>query len=386
MGISTIHVKKKVEDILAEEKISDQKIREEAEASPKVIHTANQLYTYLKIPKDKWSVLEKKQLKSRIQHSIERISRKKSRRIWITAASVLILAVSGGVWYSQVDQHSEIADFANSIKENKTDTITRLVLSESRAIEIPAVESEIQYDTKGEEIAIGSNQTVQQKLEPVKPSYNTLTVPYGKRSKITLSEGTTVWLNSGSKMVYPAVFAQNKREVYLDGEAIFEVSKDPKKPFIVKSKQFDIEVIGTIFNLNAYSEDKSSSTVLKEGSIKLIRKTKAYLPAENTMVSPGEMVTFDANEEKFQVRHVDPSDYLSWHYGYYVFRSETLGNILTRISRYYNIEIDLKDKQLVQETFSGRLDLKNSPKEVLNTIKRTTPFNFKEEEQRITIY
>ena len=340
-------MKKKVEDILAEEKITAQTIKEEADASPKTIKSASQLYAYLQTPKDQWSALEKKQVKSRIQHSVETISRRKTRRIWFTA---------------------------------------RLVLSESRAIEIPEVESEIQYNTKGEEIAIGSSQTVQQKLEPVKPSYNTLTVPYGKRSKITLSEGTTIWLNSGSKLVYPAVFAENKREVYLDGEAIFEVSRNPEKPFIVKSQQYDIEVIGTIFNLNAYSEDKNSSTVLKEGSIKLTRKTKAYLPAENKIVSPGEMITFNRNEEKFQVRQVDPSDYLSWHHGYYIFRSETLGNILTRISRYYSIEIDLKDKQLAGVTFSGRLDLKSSPEEVLNTIKKTTPFNFKEEEQRITIY
>ena len=145
-------------------------------------------------------------------------------------------------------------------------------------------------------------------------------------------------------------------------------------------------MIGTIFNLNAYSEDKISSTVLKEGSIKLSRKTKAFLPAKNKMISPGEMVTFDATEEKFNSRRVDPSDYLSWHHGYYVFRSETLGNILTRVSRYYNIEIELQDEPLAQVTFSGRLDLKSSPEEVLNTIKKTTPFNFKEEEQRITIY
>ena len=379
-------MKKKVEDILAEEKLTAKKIREEANASPEVLKVANHLYSYLQTPKNKWSVLEKKQLKFRIQRSVETIARRKTRRIWFTAASVFIFAMSGGIWYSQFDQPSGIADFANSVQENKTDTITRLVLSEARAIEIPEVESEIQYNTKGEEIAIGSNQTVQQKLEPVKPSYNTLTVPYGKRSKITLSEGTTVWLNSGSKMVYPAVFAENKREVYLDGEAIFNVSKDPDKPFIVKSQQFDIEVIGTIFNLNAYSEDKNSSAVLKEGSIKLTRKTKAYLPAKNKVISPGEMITFDEKDEQFIVREVDPSDYLSWHHGYCVFRSETLGNILKRISRYYNIEISLQDRELAQETFSGRLDLKSSPDEVLNTIKKTTPFNFKEEEQRITIY
>ncbi|WP_321290699.1 FecR domain-containing protein [uncultured Sunxiuqinia sp.] len=379
-------MKKEVEDILVEEGITEKKIKEEANASPKVLDTANQLYFYLITPKNKWSVLDKKQLNFRIQHSIETISRRKIRRIWFTAASVFIFAISGGIWYNQFNQPSAIADFANSTEKSKNDTVTRLVLSEAQAIDISEVESEIQYDTKGEEIAIGASQTFQQKLEPVKPSYNTLTVPYGKRSKITLSEGTTVWLNSGSKMVYPAVFAENKREVYLDGEAIFNVSKDPEKPFVVQSKQFNIEVIGTIFNLSAYSDDQSSTAVLKEGSIKLIRKTKAFLPTENKMISPGEAVTFEEKGGQFVVREVDPSDYLSWHYGYYVFKSETLGNILKKISRYYNIEINLKDRELAQITFSGRLDLKNNIEEVLYTIKKTTPFNFKEEEQRVTIY
>lgn len=379
-------MKKKVEDILAEEEVTAQKIKEEAQANPKVLNAANHLFTYLQTPKNRWSALEKKQLRSRIQHSIEVISRRKKTTNWVTAASFLILAISGAVWYNQLNSASELADFANSIHENKNDSITRLVLSENHQIEIPEVESDIQYNTKGEEIAIGANQTVQQKLEPVKPIYNTLTVPYGKRAKITLSEGTQVWLNSGSKMVYPAVFAANKREVYIDGEAIFSVTKNADKPFVVQSRQFDIEVIGTIFNIQAYSDDENSSAVLAQGSIKLVRQTNAFRTAENKVITVGEMVTFNAKEEKFHLQKVNPADYLSWHYGYYVFRSETLENILKRISRYYNIEIDLKDTKLAQVTFSGRLDLKNSPEEVLNTIKRTTPLNFKKEEQKIVFY
>lgn len=379
-------MKKKVEDILVKEEITAKKIREEADASPKVLNAAAQLYAYLRIPKHSWSVWEKKQLKSQIQSSIETIARRRIQRIWLAAASVLVFVASAGIWYHQLSRHSGIAEFANSIHENKNDTITRLVLSESHEVEISEVESDISYDTKGEQIDIGLSKKIQQKLETVNPVYNTLTVPYGKRAKITLSEGTMVWLNSGSKMVYPAVFAANLREVYIDGEAIFKVSKDAEKPFVVKSHQFDIEVVGTVFNINAYSSDRNSSAVLEQGIIKLVRQPKAYLPSENVIISPGEMVTFNPIAEKFHIQKVDPSDYLSWHYGYYVFRSETLGNILKRLSRYYNVEIDLKNKELALVTFSGRLDLKSSPEEVLNTIKKTISLNFNKEGQSINIY
>jgi hypothetical protein len=379
-------LKKKVEDILVEEEITAKKIREEADASPKVLNAAAQLYAYLRIPKHNWSVWEKKQLKTQIQRSIDTIARRRIQRIWLAAASVLIFVASGGIWYIQSTRHIDIKAFAKSIHENKNDTITRLILSDSHEVEISEAESDISYNIKGEEIAIGKSKKIQQKLETVEPIYNTLTVPYGKRAKITLSEGTMVWLNSGTKMVYPAVFAANMREVYIDGEAIFNVSKDPEKPFVVKSYQFDIEVIGTVFNINAYSSDRNSSAVLKQGVIKLIRQTKVYLPGENMIISPGEMVTFNPKDEKFQIQKVDPSDYLSWQYGYYVFRSETLGNILKRISRYYNVEIDLKNRQLALVTFSGRLDLKSSPEEVLNTIRKTISLNFNMEGQNIIIY
>jgi len=379
-------LKKKVEDILVEEEITAKKIREEADASPKVLNAAAQLYAYLRIPKHNWSVWEKKQLKTQIQRSINTIARRRIQRIWLAAASVLIFVASGGIWYIQSTRHIDIKAFAKSIHENKNDTITRLVLSDIHEVEISEAESDISYNTKGEEIAIGKSKKIQQKLETVEPIYNTLTVPYGKRAKITLSEGTMVWLNSGTKMVYPAVFAANMREVYIDGEAIFNVSKDPEKTFVVKSHQFDIEVIGTVFNINAYSSDRNSSAVLKQGVIKLIRQTKVYLPSENMIISPGEMVTFNPKDEKFQIQKVDPSDYLSWQYGYYVFRSETLGNILKRLSRYYNVEIDLKNRQLALVTFSGRLDLKSSPEEVLNTIKKTITLNFNMEGQNIIIY
>ena len=380
-------MKKKVEDILVEENISLEKIKQELEAENEERSLATQIFTYLSISKNMLSASEKKKLKYRIRNSVDKRTLKRIRRRWLAAASsFLIIAALCSTWFYQVHQSSAIAEFAENINENNKDTITRLVLNEKTEIRIRETESVIAYDKKGEKIAIGATQKVQQKLEPVKPMFNTLFVPYGKRAQITLSDGTTVWLNSGSKLVYPAVFTSDIREVYIDGEAIFDVSKDPKKPFVVKSHYFDIEVVGTVFNISAYSDDAYSNTVLEQGVIKLVYKTKAYLPAESKVILPGDMAVFNSEKNKFELKKVDPSDHLSWRKGYYVFRSERLGDILKRLSRYYNVEILLPDEQLFYDTFSGSLDLKSKPEEVLNIIKKTTPFNFRKEGQKIIVY
>lgn len=380
-------MKKKVEDILIEENISLEKIDSDVDSLPKEKAHAKELFSYLQFPKYALSESDKSRLKNRLQKSTVEFNHKQNTRKWIAAAAVLVFALMTGIWFYETNKVPEIVSFANSLDETKNDSTTRLVLNKDQEVHIESIESEIRYDKKGEKINIGSNQKVQQKLELVKPIFNTVIVPYGKRAQVTLSEGTIVWLNSGSKLVYPAIFSTNKREVFLDGEAIFDVTKNPDKPFVVKSHQFDIEVVGTVFNVSAYSDDKYSNAVLQEGAIKLSHKSKAYLPSEKQIMEPGQMAVFDPDDEKFRLRNVNPTDYLSWRNGYYIFKSERLGNILKKLSRYYNVEILLKDRTLFYETFSGSLDLKGNPEEVLNIIQQTTPFKFRKEDgESLIIY
>lgn len=379
---------RRLEDILAEENITPEKIQNAEDVDTKEALAAKQIYSYLKFPLNKLPLTDKKQLKVRIENSVQKFDRKRNNSKWIAVASVLIITVLAGIEYIHiVRSRSDIVNFANNLKENRTDSITRLVLSTGNEVRIPTKETEIKYDKKGEKININSDQKIQQEIEPSKPSYNTIIVPYGKRAQITLSEGTKVWLNSGSQLIYPAVFESDSRQVYIDGEGVFEVSKNPEKPFIVKSRRFDVKVVGTIFNVNAYSDDFYSYAVLEEGTIQLKYTTKVFAAKEECTLQPGDMAILNPDNGNLNIKKVDPKEYLSWRDGFYIFQNERLDNILKKLSRYYNVEISMESLQIGNETFSGSLDLKSTPEEVLNIVRATTSFKYRKEDgKKIIIY
>lgn len=378
---------KRVEDILSEEHISLEKIKQEKDASSRDIVVAEKLYSYLRTPKNTLPPEEITTLKIRIQDSAIKFNRRKNSLRWLSIASLFIFSVLGGVKYFQISRTSDIQRFANELKENKNDSITRLVLNTGDEIHIQSSNADIKYDQKGEKINIDSDRKISQKLESSKPTYNTIFVPYGKNAQITLSEGTKIWLNSGSKLVYPAVFTSDIREVYIDGEGIFEVTKDPQRSFVVKSSRFNVKVIGTVFNISAYPDDKYSYAVLKEGVIQMESSTGNLLSKNDQILSPGDMASLNPDENKITVVKVDPTSYFSWRDGYYIFKNERLDNILKKLSRYYNVEILLENNQLTGELFSGSLDLKNTPEEVLNVIMETTIFKYRKEGgEKIIIY
>ena len=381
--------KLKAEDLLIDEGFIDKvllnNIGNDKRKSEEDVMAARQIYSFLTAPRQPLSDSEKEQLKYRIKQSVRKIKKKKQIRKWSAAAAILIIGYIGAVWYQQFNSTPEIVSFAQNMRDASPDNDTRLVLQNGREVHISKEESHIKYEKNGENISIGAEQKVVQELKPEKPVFNTVIVPYGKRTQITLSEGTKVWLNSGSRLVYPAVFSKNKREVYVDGEAVFEVTHSDIKPFLVSTRDFDIQVLGTVFNVSAYSDDKYSNTVLERGAIELSYKGNFYLSKERLSISPGTMVVFDPDQKTFQQKQVDPENYLSWRKGYYVFKSEKLENILKKLARYYNVEIILQYSQLAGETFSGSLDLKNTPEEVLKVINRTTPFSFRYENEKLII-
>ncbi|MGQ8338714.1 FecR family protein [Sunxiuqinia sp. A32] len=379
-------MKKKVEDILTKENISIEDIRNIDDLDPKSLQKANDMYAYLKTPKHQLSASEKNKIKTKIANSVARYERSSVIK-WFAAASILAFCSLGTFHLVKKPSVTEIASYAGNIQENKKDTVTRLVLDEGREIQINENESLIEYSAKGEEIEIGSTQKVHQELKPIEPKFNTVVVPYGKRVQITLSEGTRVWLNSGSKFVYPAIFKNKTREVYIDGEAAFNVSKDAEKPFVVRSKFFNIEVLGTVFDVCSYADDTYSNAVLLEGQIKLTESGKSIITSKSQLIKPGDMAYFDQDTENLSVKKVIPNNYFTWRNGYYVFDGENFKDIIKKLSRYYNIEIKIENEKLLDMTFSGSLDLKEKPEDVLNIIRRTTPFKIrKEDENKIIVF
>lgn len=214
--------------------------------------------------------------------------------------------------------------------------------------------------------------------------YHTLKVPYGKTFKLKLSDGTLVSLNAGTTLRYPEQFGINgKRNVYLTGEAFFEVAKDKQHPFIVHAEQTEIAVLGTQFNVSAYPEDKTVSSVLVEGSIKMSEKDN---PANAVLLVPNQMAVWQNQSKKIGVKTVDTSFYKAWTQGELAFNNTPFSTITKIIERTYDVEIINENAVLAKQSFTGSIKISESSVEnILELLKRDTPFNYSIEQKTITI-
>jgi len=308
---------------------------------------------------------EKEMLGKRITHTIN-TAKRRNLIIRISTAAVFLLLV-GITTILTVNKESEISVFARNNQSVPLTGNTRLILSGAEEIQINSAESKIAYTGNGNDIQIDSNH-IKQVVEDDKMVYNTVIVPYGKRTQITLSDNSSVWLNSGSKLIYPARFATEKREVYLEGEAIFEVSHNKQRPFMVITHDIEVKVLGTVFNISAYADDATSSTILESGSVEMKYNNNSLLSSAKITMVPGMLAVYDPIEKTIKQTQVNTKLYTSWREGYFVFERQSLGEILKKISRYYNVSIQLNDQSLADETFTGPLDLRNSATQVLEII------------------
>jgi len=222
------------------------------------------------------------------------------------------------------------------------------------------------------------------KVEDEKVVFNTLTVPYGKRFKVTLSDGTIVSLNSGTTLRYPEQFGINgKRNVFLTGEAFFEVAKDKQHPFVVNANQVDIEVLGTKFNISAYPENPSVNSTLVEGSIQMY---EAENKANVVLLEPNQMATWNSNSKKITTKEVDPGFYAAWTKGELAFKDTPFSTIAKIIQRTYDVEIINENAVLAKQNFTGTIKISESSVEnILELLKRDTPFHYSIKQNTITI-
>ena len=182
--------------------------------------------------------------------------------------------------------------------------------------------------------------------------FNTLTVPKGKRFELELSDGTSVHLNSGSSLRYPVSFQkEGVRQVFLSGEAYFNVAKDKLNSFTINANELDVTVLGTEFNISSYKEDKNIDVVLVEGAVSLSGKNRSKNEVVNLL--PGEKASFAYASQDINVGKVNISLYTSWRDGHLVFRDTTFENILTKLERRYNVQIENKNKELGEEIFNA---------------------------------
>ena len=220
-----------------------------------------------------------------------------------------------------------------------------------------------------------------------KPHYAEIHVPYGQMSQLELSDGTQVWLNSGTTLRYPDRFGEKCRSVTLTGEAFFKVAKMPDKPFTINSTDLSVHVLGTSFNFSAYKEDSYSSVTLVEGKV-AIQDSKGVAIAQ---LRPGQMATKEKSSDKLTINEVKTASYSAWTEGKIFFDDERLDQIALKLERWFNVEISFDDPNLKFRRFTGTI-LKNKPvDQIMQALELLSPIQFKHKinangKDQITIY
>jgi len=220
--------------------------------------------------------------------------------------------------------------------------------------------------------------------ESTNNEFCTISVPKGNKSEVILSDGSKIWLNNNSKLVYPKKFNGKERRIELIGEAYFEIEKNGKIPFIVQTSDISIKVLGTKFNVSAYPNDKFIETTLISGKVIVQLNDN---PELETVLKPGESFTFDKVSNQSSTNEVDTEFYTYWMKGEFVFKDERFETLAKRIERIYNVQIIFEDEALKDKTYTGDFKVDDNIYTILEIFKRSTtvPIEYLTDRNKITI-
>lgn len=280
-------------------------------------------------------------------------------------AAILVFLIGIGYFFTQQKSNSNLP----SIDKN---AITLELGNGNIQIITEDGESTI-VDKKGKLVGIQKGNilnynSVTSDLDSSKPIYNELTIPYGKSFKLVLSDGTTIHLNAGSSIKYPVKFIEGaQREVFLKGEAFFDVVKNARHPFVVNVNDLNVRVLGTKFNVSSYPEDRNINTVLVEGSVALHDKDDTYNASTAFLLEPGYKGEWNPDSKETTMSKVDTNEYTSWIEGRMIFRNAPFRIIRKKLERKYNVSIKNNNKILEERTYNAVFDIE-SIEQVLRTL------------------
>ncbi len=351
-----------------------------------LIETLKEILRGLKPEDLKLSEKEKEEIFNKLLNKID--SKKKSNKLFYLikstykyAAILILVLIVANVFVNNNSKKTD-AIFFNDISETPIDsfgkTNTQLIFGSGEPLLIDEKKSLIEYTKQGF-VVLNEKDTISTdiKKEGKILLFNKLIVPFGKRSKIILSDGSVVHLNAGTKFIFPKRFTSNERTVFLSGEAFFEVTSNKEKPFIVKTidDKVSVEVLGTKFNVSAYPIDSDILTVLTEG--KVVVTENNIFKTQRAILKPGQLASWNKNTEKVNIKEVNTDNYTLWTSGLLHFESESIINIVRKIERFYNVEIIFENISDVKKiNVSGKLDLNDKIEQTLENLTTTTEFKF----------
>jgi len=314
--------------------------------------------------------------------TLRKIEKKRKKAVmykWIgSVAASLILAAGGLSFFLLQEGDSEVREMerclqANNVSVDEVKEVT-LVVSEKKKVEI-ANNSKVQYSTETNRIQINAENAdeaaeAEQEtaaaiaVEAEENNYNQLIVPKGRRSMIVLADGSRIWLNSGTKVVYPTSFNERKRRIFVEGEAYLQVAHDKEKPFVVSTSACDVEVLGTSFNVSAYKDAPETSVVLVEGEVDVRDRL-----ARHVRMLPNDRVALNGTSD-IQKAKVNVSDYIAWVDGVWILEGKPLKDVLQRLAEYYGKQIYC-EPEMEEEPVYGKLYLNDELNKVLKAIQRS---------------
>ena len=271
-----------------------------------------------------------------------------------------ILAANKGQHIDSAELNAPLLTLADgsviSLEERKSGLLTKEAGAEIRKV----ANGELSYNTSGQLTA--NNNLI-----------NKIFIPRGNTYKITLSDGTKVWLNAASSLSYPSSFSGTERKVELVGEAYFEVAKNEKMPFKVQIKHTEVEVLGTHFNISAYDDEEYIKTTLLEGSVRL-----SHLGVKKILI-PGYQAITSEKSSNINLKEANIQQVIAWKKGYFLFKDNTIEEVMSQVARWYRLKVVYRDK-VEGKLFGGIYDKSKKLEELLKGLELTGLVKFKIEE------
>lgn len=304
---------------------------------------------------------------------------------WAAAAAVLVIVLAGSyrLLFHQRAGSQETAAVSSIAKDIPAPQSNRAMIkmADGKVIYLDSVQDgTLASQDAIKLVKLGNGAIAYEKSEGVSmehPVYNTLINPRGSQViHIRLADGSTVWLNAGSSLTYPLAFVGNTREISLQGEGYFEVSHDASRPFVVSSGQTRVQVLGTHFNINAYSDEPDMKVTLLQGAVLVSHAgaVQRLQPGEQAIVKEGIRLG----------QHADLDAVMAWKNGRFAFNSADITGIMRQVARWYDVDVKIEGQ--VDETFSGSPPRTANISELLKILEATSKIKYELDGKRLTIY
>lgn len=293
---------------------------------------------------------------------------------WIAAASIVFIAIAT-VYVTQrhkINENQVALTKIHDVKPPQSNRAT-ITLANGQQVYLDSVSTgAVALQGNAKVLKTDESQVMYQPIKQTSQAieYNTLTNPRGSKViNLTLADGTKVWLNSESSLRFPTAFVGKERKVEINGEAYFEVAHDAEKPFVVNKGDMDVQVLGTHFNINTYSDEPSTKITLLEGRVQ-VKKKDQYV-----YLNPGQQAILLPSQNSIRVSDdADVDEAVAWKNGRFLFNSADIETIMRQVARWYDVDVVYQNK--TGKTFSGGLPRSNNVSALLKILEASGSVNF----------